>query len=150
MLTATICITLNNSLKSEIYFPMSFLFKDYSLVEVIHLSIRCNKTKLFLWNTYNSDRNGVSKQNTHNKHPQKDKNRKSYLVWKQVIPPFLKSHHYFTNSSLFVGKTWKMFLQKFENSNPLVREFIRINYILFSLKSPENLRSSDNAKRNRS
>ena len=44
---------------------MSFLFKNYSLVEVIYLLIRCYKTRFFLRNTNNTDRNGVNKQNTH-------------------------------------------------------------------------------------
>ena len=42
-------------------------FQNYSLVEFVYLFIRCNKTKLFLWNTNNADRNGVNKQKTHTK-----------------------------------------------------------------------------------
>ena len=42
---------------------MSFLFKDYSLAEVSYLLIRFNKAK-FLWNTNNTERNGVNKHNT--------------------------------------------------------------------------------------
>ena len=55
---------------------MSFLFKIYSLFEVVHLCIRCNKTKFFLWNTNNTDKNVVNKQNTHTKHLEKNKTRK--------------------------------------------------------------------------
>ena len=44
---------------------MSFVLKNYTLVEVVYLFIRCNKTKFFLWNTNNTNRNGVNKQNTH-------------------------------------------------------------------------------------
>ena len=51
---------------------MSFLLKNYSLVESVYLFIRCNKTKFFLWNTNNTDRNGVNKQNTYTKHLEKD------------------------------------------------------------------------------
>ena len=47
----------NHSLISKIYFPVSFLFKNYSLVKVIYLLIRCYKTWFFLWNTNNTDRN---------------------------------------------------------------------------------------------
>ena len=66
MFTTAICIALNNSLISKIYFPMSFLLKNYSLVEVVYLFIRCKKTIFFLWNTNNTNRNGVNKQkNTH-------------------------------------------------------------------------------------
>ena len=52
---------------------MSFLLKNYSLVESVYLFIKCNKTKFFLRNTNNTDRNGVNKQNTHTKHLEKDK-----------------------------------------------------------------------------
>ena len=53
---------------------MSFLLKNYSLVESVYLFIRCNKTRFFLQNTNNTDRNGVNKQNTHThtKHSKKD------------------------------------------------------------------------------
>ena len=50
---------------------MSFLLKNYSLVEIVYLFIRCNKTKFFLRNTDNTDRNGVHKQNIHTKHLEK-------------------------------------------------------------------------------
>ena len=56
---------------------MPFLFKNYSLVEVIYLLTRCYKTRFFLWNTNNTDRNGVNKQkkkthtHTHTKHSEK-------------------------------------------------------------------------------
>ena len=40
-----------------------FAFQTYSLVEVTYLLIRFNKTKFFPWNTNNTDRNGVNKQN---------------------------------------------------------------------------------------
>ena len=43
---------------------MSFLFKN-SLVNVIYLLIRGYKTRFVLWNTNNTDRNSVNKQNTH-------------------------------------------------------------------------------------
>ena len=68
MLTATICITLNEwftdikkfTLQSS---TMSLLSKTYSLVEVTYLLIRFSKTKFFPWDTNNTDRNGVDKQN---------------------------------------------------------------------------------------
>ena len=50
-------------------FHMSFLFKNYSLVKVICLLIRCYKTSFFLWNTNNTDESGVNKQNTHTHTP---------------------------------------------------------------------------------
>ena len=42
---------------------MPLLFKTHSLVEVINLLIRFNKTKFLPWNTKNTDRNGVNRQN---------------------------------------------------------------------------------------
>ena len=44
---------------------MSFIFKNYSLMEVIYLLIRFSETNFFPRNTKNTDRNGVNKQNTH-------------------------------------------------------------------------------------
>ena len=44
---------------------MSLLFKNYSLVEVIYPLNGFNKTKFFLRNTKNTDRNGGNEQNTH-------------------------------------------------------------------------------------
>ena len=44
---------------------LHWLFKNYSFVKVIYLLIRCYKTRFFLWNTTNTGRNGVNKQNTH-------------------------------------------------------------------------------------
>ena len=51
---------------------MSFLLKNYSLVESVYLFIWCNKTKFFQWNTINTDRNDVNEQNRHTKHLEKD------------------------------------------------------------------------------
>ena len=45
-------------------FTMSLVFKNYLLAEVAYLLIRFNKTKLFLWNTKSTDRNGVYKLRT--------------------------------------------------------------------------------------
>ena len=44
---------------------MFLYFKNYSLVEVIYLLIRFNKTKFFLQNTKNTDGNCVNQLNTH-------------------------------------------------------------------------------------
>ena len=51
---------------------MSFLFKNYSILAVAYLFIRCNKTKFFLWNINNTDKNGKNEQNTHTKYLEKD------------------------------------------------------------------------------
>ena len=45
---------------------ISFLFKDYSLLEVMHVLIKCSKTKSFLWNTKNTSSNGINGLNTYN------------------------------------------------------------------------------------
>ena len=59
---------------------MSFLLKNYSLVESVYMFIRCNKTSFFLQNTNNTDRNGVNKQNTHTKHLDKENTGKITLL----------------------------------------------------------------------
>ena len=51
---------------------MSLLLKNYSLAESVYLFIRYNKTKFFLRNTNDTDRNGINKQNTHTEHLEKD------------------------------------------------------------------------------
>ena len=51
---------------------MSFLLKNYSLVERVYLFLRRNKTKFLLQNTNSTDRNGLHKQNTQTKHLAKD------------------------------------------------------------------------------
>ena len=51
---------------------MSFLFKNYSILAVAYLFIRCNKTKFFLWNINNTDKNGENEQKTHTKRLEKD------------------------------------------------------------------------------
>ena len=76
MVTAAICITLNNSLISKIYFPQCLFFLNYSLTEVVYLLITCNKTKFFLWK--NTDRNCVNKKTyTQTKHLEKHNTGKS-------------------------------------------------------------------------
>ena len=52
---------------------MSLIFKNYLLAEGTYLLIRLNKTEFFLWNTNNTDRNDINKQNTqtHTKHSEK-------------------------------------------------------------------------------
>ena len=46
-------------------FTVPLLFKNYWFVQVTHLLIRFNKTKFFPWNTKNTHKSGVNKQNTH-------------------------------------------------------------------------------------
>ena len=52
----------------------------------IFLLTRCNKTKFFLWNTNDTDKSSLNKQNTHTKHLKKDHTGKGYSVWQEVIP----------------------------------------------------------------
>ena len=44
---------------------MALLFKNYSLIEVMYLLIRFNKTRCFPQNTKNTAKNGTNKQHTH-------------------------------------------------------------------------------------
>ena len=71
---------------------MSFLFKNYSLVELIDLLIRFNKTMSFLCNIKNTDRNGVNEKNTHTTHRER------------CDSSFFSTTPYFTNPSVFMGK----------------------------------------------
>ena len=49
---------MKNSMTSNIFFPYCLFFSKIML-------IRCYKTRFFLWNTNNTDRNGVNKTHTH-------------------------------------------------------------------------------------
>ena len=80
---------------------MYFLFKNYSLVDLL---IRWNKTKSFLWNTNNNDRNGVNKQNTHTKDPRKDNTGKGFLVCKISDTPFLEQSPLFSQTPPILWK----------------------------------------------
>ena len=64
MVTAVICIAMNNLLISNIYltaFHNGFASQNYSLTENTYLLIRFNKTKFHPRNT-NTDGNGVNKK----------------------------------------------------------------------------------------
>ena len=56
---------MKNSLISKIYFPQCLSFSKTIHLQKPYLLIRCYKTRFFLWNTDNTDRNGVNKQNKH-------------------------------------------------------------------------------------
>ena len=59
--------------RSTISFPkITYLY----VVELIYLLIRFNKTKSFLWNAKNTDRNDTSEQKKHTSHIDKGKLRK--------------------------------------------------------------------------
>ena len=81
--------------------------------------IRCYKTKFFLWNTNNTDRNGVNKQTHRHTH----QTLRERLHWKQLVsvksdPPFLKQLPLFYQPLPFYGKKLKLpFYKSFENSN---------------------------------
>ena len=82
------------------------VFSNYSLAKS-YLLIRCYKTKFFLWNTNNTDRNGVNKQNTHTqthtnthkhthththtKHSEKDNTLERVTIKISDIPPIFKT-----------------------------------------------------------
>ena len=69
---------MNNSHIKNLLSTMSFLFKNYSHVEVVYMLTRFNKTKFILWNTNITDKNGANKQNTHTytKHSKNDKGKR--------------------------------------------------------------------------
>ena len=108
------CNFTRNELLHNLFFPQClFFFKNYSLVEVIHLLIRCNKTKFLLQNTNNTDRNSVNKQNTHTYHTLRE-----WWHWKGLVNMKIIDTHlflntpYFTNLSLFMGKNMKPLFQQ--------------------------------------
>ena len=102
---------------------MSFLFKYYSLVKVMYLLISCCKTRFFLWNTNNTNRNGVNIQNKHththktNTHTRIHQTLRERKHWKGLVsmklsdtPPFWKKNNnnstYITNPSILMEKIW--------------------------------------------
>ena len=72
---------------------MSYLFKNHSLVKVVNLLIRFNKTKSFLRNTNNTNRNGIYVWNTYTTHWEKGgEDSEPVILGKFQIfnPPFIK------------------------------------------------------------
>ena len=99
---------------------MFFLFKNYSLVKVLYLLIRCcYKTRFFLWNTNNSDRNGANKQNTNTPNTQRkitlERVSKYENKW---YPPFLKQPRILTAPPFSWEKSESPFFGKFQKLNP--------------------------------
>ena len=101
---------------------MSLLFINYYFVQVTYLLITFSRTRFFPWNTKNTDRYGVNKQNTrHN-------SLKERYDWKGLVgmrisdrvpQPFSKTNPYFTNPSLFMVKIWTLpFWENFEKITP--------------------------------
>ena len=78
---------------------MSFLFKNYSLVKVIYLLISCYKTRFFMWNANNIDRNGVNKQNTH-------ENENFSIKISDTTPFFKTTPPILATPPIFMGKIW--------------------------------------------
>ena len=75
----------------ELNWGLSFSHRiPVHLLEIVYMFIRCNKTKFFLWNTNNTDRNGVNKQKTHTKHLEKDNIRKGggFQLWACMLLNF--------------------------------------------------------------
>ena len=68
------CITLNKQFVDvkNLLSTISLLFKNYSLVDVIYLLIRFNKSKFFSRNRNSTDGNGINKQITCAPNTQKD------------------------------------------------------------------------------
>ena len=102
-----------------IYWYQKFTFHSiFSLQKLFyckshHLLIRCYKTRFFLWNTNNTDRNGINKQNTThtythththtpNTHRKITLERVSMKI--SVTPVLLNNPTYFTNPWIFFEK----------------------------------------------
>ena len=78
---------------------MSLLLKYYTLVEVIHLMIRFNKTTSFLRNTKNTDRMGKNRQNTHTPHTERKVSLKRPLFlekFRKLKPPTFINYSFTT------------------------------------------------------
>ena len=117
---------MNNSLVSKIYFSQCLFFSK--IIHFCLLLIRCYKTNFFLWNTNNTDRNGVNKQNTHTHTHTHTLNTQGKITLEKVssyenkwYPPFLKKNTpiYFFNPSIFIGKIWTPLFSKILKTHPL-------------------------------
>ena len=87
--------------------------------------IRCYKTRFFLWNTTNTDKNDVNKQDTHTHTPNTQREREIALGMVSIkindtpLLPFLKQPHLFYQPFHFYGKNNlnPPFFENLENSN---------------------------------
>ena len=70
---------------------MPFYFKNYSLVKVIYLLIRCYKTRFFLWKT-------------HTQHSEKDNTQNVCIKESDTHPSFWQKPHLFYQPLHFYGK----------------------------------------------
>ena len=72
---------------------MSLLSKNYLVFKVTYLLNSFNKTKFFPWNTKNTARNGINKENTHTytKHSEKDNIGKGYLIWNKLYRGYFRN-----------------------------------------------------------
>ena len=108
---------------------MSLLFKNYLLVEVIHLLISFNKTKSFLWKAKNTDRNSINEQNTPITH------RERKIALERLVCdsfPFWEQPSCFTSlNPHFLGKFQKL------NQSPSIKgggfELCLILYLLVNI-----------------
>ena len=116
---------------------MSFLSKNYLLLKVIYLLIRCYKTRFFLWNKNNADKDGVHKPHTHthtHTHKKIILERISMKI-SDTPPPFLNNTTYFTNLSIFMAKIWTLpffFVENFNNSPSFQVPILFLKKINFS------------------
>ena len=117
---------------------MYLLFKDYSLVKVIYLLIRCYKTMFFQWNTNNTEKmvqiNKIHTQNTQ----RKIKIEGLVSMKRSDTSPFLKQPHLFYQPLHFYGrnlKTAPFFSEISKTQSPPLQWGRGSNYALaFSLK----------------
>ena len=104
LLTAAIFIKVNELFADikNLFSTMSFLFKNYLLVKVICLLIRCCKTRFILWNTNNTD--GANKQNTHKPNTQRKMTLERVSMKISDTSPFFQNPLLFYQPHAFYGK----------------------------------------------
>ena len=108
---------------------MPSLFKNYSIVKDIYHLIRCDKTRFLMWDTDNTDRNGVNNKtkhthihtHTHTPNSERKITQKGFVSMKISDTPcfFQNTPHLFYETSIFMGKIWNPpVFDNLENSFP--------------------------------
>ena len=86
MLTAAIFITLNVEFSDIKNLLCTMSFSKIIYLQKSYLLIRCYNTRFILWNTNNTNRNGVNKQNTHtHTHTHTHTTLREGLHWKGLV-----------------------------------------------------------------
>ena len=110
---------INHSLTLKINFMKVnniLIFQKSLIEEAAYLLIRFNKTKSFLWNTRNTNRNCVNEQKKHTPHTKREITLERVSMRISDTPffannsPILPSFYFIRERSepLFLGKFWKL------------------------------------------